>query len=243
MLKKLTLAIRTCVSRSLIQNAARALGQDIAVTLLKIKQQHATGAAGLGNMTLVYKITNELTNKAYIGYTKLTLNARLIQHFKDAEKYKGSSRKFYNSIQKYGTDCWISEVLYENLTTEQAKELEVKSIAEFDTYNNGYNSTMGGDGNNGVIMTDESNRKRSKALKGIPKDYDRMLNKTHTKETKQKISQAHRGMKKPWIKWTKEQIEKRRQTQLEKGGYGPMPHTEATKKKISSKTAVAVREM
>lgn len=160
-------------------------------------------------MALVYKITNKITNKAYIGYTKSTLNDRLNTHFKDAKKYKGNSRKFYNSIQKHGTDCWTAEVLYENLTTKQAKELEIKSIAKFNTYNNGYNSTLGGDGNNGIIMSDESNRKRSKALKGIAKDYDRMLGKTHTKETKQKIAQAHKGMKKPWVNWTKEQIEKR----------------------------------
>ena len=163
-------------------------------------------------MALVYKITNEVTNKAYVGYTNLTLECRFDQHLKAAEKYEGSSRKLYNSIQKHGTDCWTAEALYDGLTVEQAKELEIKSIAEFDTYYNGYNSTLGGDGNNGIVMSDESNRKRSEALKGIAKDYDRMLGKMHTEETKQKIAQAHTGMKKPWVKWTKEQVEKRAMT-------------------------------
>ena len=163
-------------------------------------------------MALVYKITNKVTNKAYVGYTDSTFEWRLDQHFKAAEKYEGSSRKFYNSIQKHGTGCWTAETLYEGLTVEQAKELEIKSIAKFDTYNNGYNSTLGGDGNNGIVQTEEANRKRSKALKGIAKDYDRMLGKTHTKESKQKIAQAHTGMKKPWVKWTKEQVEKRAMT-------------------------------
>jgi hypothetical protein len=70
-------------------------------------------------MALVYKITNKVTNKAYVGYTDSTFEWRLDQHFKAAEKYEGSSRKFYNSIQKHGTGCWTAETLYEGLTVEQ----------------------------------------------------------------------------------------------------------------------------
>lgn len=160
-------------------------------------------------MAIVYKITNNITSKSYVGYSSTTLEHRVSQHFKSAEKYEGSSRKFYNSIQKHGTNCWTAEVLYEGLTIEEAKQLEIHTIEKFNTYNNGYNSTLGGDGNNGIIMSDESNRKRSVALKGISKDYDRMHGKVHSEETKNKISESHKGMKKPWAKWSDESIRKR----------------------------------
>lgn len=78
--------------------------------------------------------------------------------------------------------------------------------------NNGYNATKGGDGNNGIVMSEESNLARSRALKGRPKNYIVWPERKHREETKQKISEAHKGMKKPWVKWTSEQISKRAMT-------------------------------
>jgi group I intron endonuclease len=164
------------------------------------------------NMAIVYKITNVLTNKSYIGYTAKTLTERVTDHFKDADKMR-DNRKFYNAIRKYRNQtCWIFEVLHENISVNQAKKLEIENIKKFDTYNTGYNATKGGDGNNGIVMSKESNHKRSVALKGVPKDYDRMKGKKHTNESKNKISLSHQGMKKPWVKWSKEQIKKRAMT-------------------------------
>lgn len=182
-------------------------------------------------MLIIYKITNSINNKSYIGYTKHSLDIRWEQHVSSALKTT-SNRKFYNAIKKYGIDVWNREILLEVSTATDAKEKEIELIQQFNTYESGYNSTKGGDGNNGIIMSDESNLARSVALKGIPKSYDRMLNKKHALESKQKISKAHLGMKKPWVKWTPEQCKKRGMTrralteeqyniihQLHKGGY------------------------
>jgi group I intron endonuclease len=164
-------------------------------------------------MAEVYKITNNLTNKSYIGYTSKSSNQRLDEHLKDALKYnKNCNRKFYNAIRKYGKDAWSLEILIANIDVSLAKEKEIEMIEVFDTYNTGYNSTRGGDGNNGIIMSEESNQKRSLALKGIPKTYNRMKDKKHSDESKLKISNSHRGMKKPWVSWGKEQIVKRAMT-------------------------------
>lgn len=100
-------------------------------------------------------------------------------------------------------------MLEEGLTVNQSKVKEQFYINLFDSYNNGYNSTLGGDGNQGIIMSEESNKKRSNALKGKPKNYVRMHGKTHSNESKLKISSSHKGMKKPWVKWSDEQILKR----------------------------------
>ena len=162
-------------------------------------------------MAIVYKITNIINNKPYIGWTKKPLPVRWDQHKKSAMKHSGN-RKFYNAIKKYGIDAWNIEILEENLEPIFAKQKEIEYIKFFNSYNIGYNSTFGGDGNNGIVMSEESNKKRSIALKGVPKNYNRFHNKTHTDETKLQISKFHMGMKKPWVKWSKEQIVKRAMT-------------------------------
>lgn len=178
-----------------------------------LEQKLVTGVVGTGNMAELYKITNTITGKSYIGYTSKTSQKRFTEHFNDAIKYnRDKNRKFYNAIRKYGEDCWQVEILIENLSVIEAKEKEIELIQFYNTYNEGYNATRGGDGNNGIIMSEESNIKRSNVLKGISKKYDRMLGKTHSQESKNKISKSHKGMSKPWAKWNEEQITKRAMT-------------------------------
>jgi group I intron endonuclease len=160
---------------------------------------------------IVYKITNQITNKSYIGWTGQPLEARWFQHQKLAEKNL-DNRPFYNAIRKYGTDCWTTEVLITVKDKSVAKQKEIEYIQLFESYNHGYNATRGGDGNNDMKMSPESNQARSAALKGRPKNYIRMAGKKQSEESRKKISEAHKGMKKPWVKWTQEQITKRAMT-------------------------------
>lgn len=165
-------------------------------------------------MSIVYKITNIVNNKVYIGWTSKTLEERWNEHKCDALR-KRDNRKFYNAIRKYGVDAWIYEILKENIESTDAKNQEIEFIKLFDSYTNGYNSTRGGDGNNGIIMSAESNQRRSVALKGIKKSastIEKFKNRRSTPEENLKRSIAHTGMKKPWVKWSKEQIEKRAMT-------------------------------
>lgn len=99
-------------------------------------------------MYIIYKHTNTITNKSYIGLTKHTVKKRFNQHKKDAFRYRNGklpSFAFYNAIRKHGTTCWTSEVLEENLSYENANIREQYYIKYFNTYAKGYNSTIGGD--------------------------------------------------------------------------------------------------
>jgi group I intron endonuclease len=158
-------------------------------------------------MAYLYKITNLQNNKSYIGWTGRTVEDRWQRHQKDALTYR-DNRKFYNAIRKYGVESWKVETLVEVATIDEAKQKEIELIERYDSYYQGYNATKGGDGNNGIIMSEESNLARSRALKGRPKNYVRMAGKKHSEETKKKISMAHKGIKKPWLRPTKEQISK-----------------------------------
>ena len=159
-------------------------------------------------MSFIYKIENIVNNKCYVGWTSKTVESRWNEHKCDALKIR-DNRKFYNAIRKYGIEIWDVTILCEVENNEIAKKKEIEFIELYDSYNNGYNSTLGGDGNNGIIMSNESNLKRSKKLKGIKKPDGFNIGRVHSNETKNKISQSHIGKNKPWVKWSDEQIRKR----------------------------------
>jgi len=80
----------------------------------------------------------------YIGFC-VDFKERKARHLKCAEK--GVVTKFYNAIRKYGKDNFIWEILEKEIESfDKLKEREIYYIKLFDTYNKGYNSTLGGDG-------------------------------------------------------------------------------------------------
>ena len=163
-------------------------------------------------MAFIYKIENINNNKCYIGWTSKSVDFRWNEHKSDAIKIK-DNRKFYNAIRKYGIDSWNVTTLCEVDSKEIAIKKEIEYIQLYDSYRNGYNATLGGDGNNGIIMSEESNLKRSEKLKGIKKPNGFNVGRIHSNETKDKMSKSHIGKKKPWVKWSEEQISKRAMTQ------------------------------
>jgi len=115
---------------------------------------------------LVYKITNKENGKSYIGYTHLTVEQRWIVHVRESRGKQRHTIHFKNAIRLYGSDCWKLEILAQTDNVKSAKEIEISMINIHDTYKNGYNSTIGGDGSNGHIKSEETRRKLSKANKG-----------------------------------------------------------------------------
>lgn len=90
----------------------------------------------------VYCHTNQIDGKKYVGITKQKLNRR----FRNGDGYK-DSLYFYNAIKKYGWDNFKTEILFDNLSEKDAKDMEIKLIDELKSKSpNGYNLTDGGDG-------------------------------------------------------------------------------------------------
>lgn len=90
----------------------------------------------------VYKHTNKVNGKVYIGITSQKLNDR----FKNGNGYFGTY--FANAIKKYGWNNFTHEILIEGLTKDEAFEKERYFIEAYQSNNrnNGYNITSGGDG-------------------------------------------------------------------------------------------------
>jgi group I intron endonuclease len=96
---------------------------------------------------IVYKVTNLINGRVYIGQTYKTLEKRNQEHFSDAlyDFSKGiTNQPFHLALMKYGEKFFHWEILKENLSIEEANTLETSFIKEFDSFNNGYNATTGG---------------------------------------------------------------------------------------------------
>ena len=76
----------------------------------------------------------------------MSVHERFMAHMKPSTHKKRSSYKIYNAINKYGAEHFYVETLEENIPLDKLDEKEIEYIAEYDSYNNGYNSTPGGDG-------------------------------------------------------------------------------------------------
>ncbi len=88
---------------------------------------------------VVYKIKNLKNGKHYIGITTRTIEERFEEHCK-------ANSGIGNAIRKYGRNLFFVKILDVAFTQEELYELEVKYIEEYNSYKNGYNQTIGGDG-------------------------------------------------------------------------------------------------
>lgn len=94
---------------------------------------------------IVYKYTNKINGKVYIGQTLHP------EQRKENHKYAPTNGVFHKAIRKYGWDNFDYEVLcvVKKPDYKEAKELlnrvEILFISHYDSFNNGYNMTIGGD--------------------------------------------------------------------------------------------------
>lgn len=96
-------------------------------------------------MPFIYKITNTINQKSYIGKTIYSVDKRWKEHCRDSRKQRTEKRPLYNAMNKYGIENFKIEII-EECSEDLLEEKEKYWINTFDTYNNGYNATIGGDG-------------------------------------------------------------------------------------------------
>lgn len=110
------------------------------------KRGHTNGGIIMG---YIYLITNLLNNKKYVGQTIKKPEDRWKEHI-----FRGTSNKWYmtsiitKAIHKYGANNFDFKVI-EECKNDLLNEREEYWIQYYDTFNNGYNSTRGGQLNGG----------------------------------------------------------------------------------------------
>lgn len=135
---------------------------------------------------IIYKITNKINGKIYIGQTIQSLKSRWFDHCKPSS----GCICLRNAIQKYGK---------ENFTVEQIdiacdrNELDLKEqywIKYYDSMNRdkGYNLLSGG---NHSVFSEETRKKISNSLK-----HSFIFQKfVRSNERRKKLSESHKGKK------------------------------------------------
>jgi group I intron endonuclease len=165
-------------------------------------------------MFYVYKITNIINNKIYIGKTN-DIERRWKEHIKIAKAGKKDSRYSYlhSSINKYGKENFTKIIIetfeYEDLAFKSEMSF-IKQLRAMDR-RIGMNLTSGGEGSSGYHHSNEAIDKMRKSHlgqkswnKGIPMSEEMKnklrssnLGKKHKDETKEKISKGLLGKPKP----------------------------------------------
>ena len=102
----------------------------------------------------IYIIKNRINRKVYIGQTCQNVEERFRQHKKPSTFKLRGTYKIYNAMKKYGVENFYIETLEANIMPEKINEREIYYISKYDSYNNGYNSTPGGDGRNIYEISD-----------------------------------------------------------------------------------------
>lgn len=98
-------------------------------------------------MAYIYKITNLLNNQIYIGLTTRTVDARWKEHCRH------NSQLIDKAIEELGKENFSIETI-EECDEDVLDEREQYWINYYNSFNNGYNNTLGGRDNN-YVMTDK----------------------------------------------------------------------------------------
>ena len=113
----------------------------------------------------VYKVTNKVNGKVYIGITSKGISARWKEHLYSAERE--CPFKLHRAIRKYGKENFSIELIDFCNSWDELTEKEQYYIAQYDSMNDekGYNMTEGGDGTFGRMHSEETKEKiRQKSL-------------------------------------------------------------------------------
>ena len=97
----------------------------------------------------IYKITNKINGKSYIGQTIQSVKERFYQHCATKCSQAILNMVIHKAINKYGKSNFTIEVI-EEVESTNLNDRERYWIRYYDSYNNGYNSTEGGQ--NGIKL-------------------------------------------------------------------------------------------
>lgn len=145
-------------------------------------------------MYYIYKITNLINNKPYIGKTAKTVEKRWKEHYYEARRWQrcfetgsdfGYNSRLYPAMSKYGYDNFTIQLLEEVASLEEMNQREKYWIDYYDARNNGYNIAAGGLG--GFFL----------GCKHTPEALEKLrlagLGRKHSEETCTKISKHKMG--------------------------------------------------
>jgi group I intron endonuclease len=131
-------------------------------------------------MAAIYKITNTVNNKVYIGQTINSINKRFNSHLQGVNR-KNICSALYSAFIKYGKDKFIIEsIVAGDYSKEELNELEVFYIKKHNSLSpNGYNLQSGG---SSFMVVDSVKNQTSKKMKGRKIEWSEKIRETMKKK-------------------------------------------------------------
>jgi len=138
---------------------------------------------------IIYKVTNLVNGKIYVGKTARRFSYRKSEHLSDS-KNKSDAFYFHSAIRKYGENNFKWEIIDRSMSPAILAELEKGYIKKFNCkIPNGYNLTDGGEGCCGFTHSEEAKLKISIAAKG----NTRGIGNKRSSEGQARVTAAHKG--------------------------------------------------
>lgn len=139
----------------------------------------------------IYKVTNKMNGKVYIGKTVRSVDDRWAQHVSFA-KIGGGCPYLGAAIRKYGSEAFEIEQLAQATNENELGRLEMGFIQQFQSHQReiGYNLTLGGEGITGHYHSPETKAKMSAKKRG---ENHPMFGRHQSPSARQRISEHTRG--------------------------------------------------
>lgn len=156
---------------------------------------------------IIYKITNLINEKEYVGCTIYPIKKRFEAHIYRCLK-TDSNTKFCNSIRKYGVENFNIEII-EECDISIIYEKEKFYINKFKSYDNGLNSTFGGEGCLGYTHSPEIRQKISENVKNGNSHKGKTYEELYGNKADEEREKRRMSVKKGWDSISDEKKENR----------------------------------
>jgi len=144
----------------------------------------------------VYAIRNKKDGRAYIG-SSVDVESRMRGHKSMLKRGKHYNRLLQGAFDTFGEDSFEFIVLEANVPTDNLRNREEYYTSLYGTNlsGKGYNIRKEVLSNKGISLTDESKSRIRKSKMGSKNPF---YHRTHTEESRKKMSTAHSGTRAYW---------------------------------------------
>lgn len=184
-------------------------------------------------MGYIYKITNSINGKLYVGKTSKTIEERFVLHIQQSRAARGKTY-LNKAFRKYGHSSFIIEVVEEIADLAIIDDREIYWINELNSLvPNGYNLTKGGTGGdtstsenykNGILSRPSTKGERNPNFGKLGANSPNF----GKKRTKAQLKNLQDGLRKGWDNSERRKLQSIKQTALNKSGKIKKPYTSIT---------------